>query len=142
MAVDVEDRDEWQEQLIRALKGDRESLGRLCEGYLKSKTYAYALSLLKNAQDAEDIVQSVFTWLVEHHGRIRKHSLESFEAFVMRMTKNACLDCLRKQKYTQPIALDHQIADVTGQDVARHEIVEVLQAVVRELSPEDKSSSR
>ena len=141
MAVDVAgaDRDEWQEQLIQALNGDRESLGRLCEGYLRSKTYSYALALLKNAQDAEDIVQSVFTWLVEHHGSIRKHSLESFEAFVMRMTKNACLDYLRKQKYTQPIAPDHQIADVTDQEVSRHEIIEILQTAVRDLSAEDQT---
>lgn len=138
MVVDVADRDEWQEELSRALDGDREALGRLCEGYLKSKTYAYALTLLKNAQDAEDIVQSVFTWLVEHHGCIRKHSLESFEAFVMKMTKNACLDYLRKQKITEPIAPEHQIADVTGQDLTRHEIIAVLQIAIRELSAEDQ----
>ncbi|GAK56529.1 DNA-directed RNA polymerase specialized sigma subunit [Candidatus Vecturithrix granuli] len=70
MTVDVSDKEEWQEELSRALNGDREALGRLCEGYIRSKTYAYTLNILKNAQDAEDIVQSIFAWLVEHHGRI------------------------------------------------------------------------
>ncbi len=60
-----------------------EQFGRLCQEYLRPKIYPFALTLLRNRDDAEDVVQEVFARLLTHYQRIRKRALASFEAFVI-----------------------------------------------------------
>ena len=60
----------WQEVLNRALEGDIQQLGRLCQEYLKPKLYPFALTLLKNSHDAEDVVQDAFARLLTNYQRI------------------------------------------------------------------------
>jgi DNA-directed RNA polymerase specialized sigma24 family protein len=62
----------------------------------------YIRLFYEKPDDAEDIVQDVFERLLEFHSKIRKHTLASFEACVIKMTKNACIDFLRTQKYMEP----------------------------------------
>lgn len=56
MGSDHSGKDDWQEILNKALGGDPEALGILCQDYLKPKVYAFAMNMLKNPQDAEDPV--------------------------------------------------------------------------------------
>lgn len=138
MGSDHSGKDDWQEILNKALGGDPEALGILCQDYLKPKVYAVAMNMLKNPQDAEDTVQDVFARLLEHRGKIRKHALDSFESFVIRITKNACIDFLRKRKSTEPVAEGHRVQETTKEEIIRKEIVELLCATIHNILSEDE----
>ena len=138
MVSDTSGKDEWQEILNKALEGDSEALGILCQDYLQPKVYAFAMNMLKNPQDAEDTVQDVFARLLENRGKIRNHVLDSFEAFVIRITKNACIDYSRKHKYTELIAEEHRVQETTKEEIAQKEILTLLCATIHNKLSEDE----
>jgi RNA polymerase sigma-70 factor (ECF subfamily) len=64
---------------------------------LKHPLYRFAKRMLKSTADAEDIVQEVMVRLW-----IRREKLESYrnlEAFAMTITKNLCLDKMKRKGY-------------------------------------------
>jgi RNA polymerase sigma factor (sigma-70 family) len=61
------------------------------------KLYRSALFLLKNEEDARDVVQDVFLKLWQKRGDLGQ--VENVEAFAMRMTRNRCIDILRSNRY-------------------------------------------
>lgn len=63
---------------------------------VKDKLYRLAYLLLQDKEDAEDILQEVCLKLWTGNDKI--NSYRSFEAFSMCMTKNLCLDHLKKIK--------------------------------------------
>jgi len=98
MTTEASEKDDWQGALERALGGDLSALGKLCHMYVQPKAYRFAISLLRSHEDAEDVLQDVFYRLIKGYQGIRNRSLESFEALVITMTKNACYDLLRKRQ--------------------------------------------
>ncbi len=60
---------------------------------LNKKMYPFALRLLRNKEEAEDIVQEVFVKLWNRKDKLE--TLNSIEAFAMTVTKNLCLDKLK-----------------------------------------------
>lgn len=123
---DTLDNDAWQERLETALAGDQEALGMVCQHYLRPKVYALTLKILKNPHDAEDIVQDTFARLLTHQQNIRKQTLAGFEAFVIGIAKNACIDLIRKRKQTEPLAEDVQSEVTTQHEFAHQEIIQIL----------------
>ncbi len=63
---------------------------------LKNKLYRLSKRLLKNSDDAEDIVQEVFMRLWSRRERLSEY--KSIEAFAMVITKNLSLDKLKLKK--------------------------------------------
>ncbi len=63
---------------------------------IKNKLYRFAKRLLKNATEAEDIVQEVFIRLWSRRERLSEY--KSIEAFAMIITKNLCLDNLKSKR--------------------------------------------
>jgi len=63
---------------------------------VKNKLYRFALRLLGNGQEAEDVVQEVMVkvWIK----RQEMHTYLNMEAWCMRLTKNLSLDRLRARK--------------------------------------------
>ena len=59
----------------------------------KDRIYGYALYLLRNRQDAEDITQEALLRLWTHRDRVRLHRVGGW---IMRVTRNLCLDHLRR----------------------------------------------
>jgi RNA polymerase sigma-70 factor (ECF subfamily) len=55
---------------------------------LKDKMYRYALAIIGNGQDAEDIIQDVFKKLWEE--RVQLSALDNTDAYVLRMVRNLC----------------------------------------------------
>lgn len=64
----------------------------------KDKLYRFAQSILKNAMEAEDVVQEVLVRIWQK--RDSWHEIENMEAMTMKMTKNLALDKL-KSKYNR-----------------------------------------
>lgn len=132
MASREQTQDAWQEMLDRALEGDVHQLGRLCQEYLRPKLYPFALSLLKNHADAEDVIQDAFTRLLTHSQNIRKRDLKGFEAFVMSMVKNLCRDLWKKRKATEPVPDNLQAATTPQEEAARQEVFALLCAIIQQ----------
>lgn len=59
--------------------------------------YAYALGIVHHKEMAQDIVQDVFLKLWKNRQRIEINT--SLKAYLIRMTRNQCLDTLREEKY-------------------------------------------
>jgi RNA polymerase sigma-70 factor (ECF subfamily) len=119
MQAEPSTNDAYQDLLDKFFSGDGGSLGTLWEGYLKTKLYSIALNYLKNPDDAKDVVQEVFIKLLKNPQKIHKHVLNSFEAFAVIITKNACRDVLRKRKETTLV--DETLIDKTAGQAARQQ---------------------
>lgn len=61
------------------------------------KLYGYAFRILRNQEDAEDAVQEVFIKLWKMKDKLYEYN--SIDALAITMTKNYCIDQIRKQKH-------------------------------------------
>lgn len=59
-----------------------------------------ALKYLKQIENAEDLTLSIFEHLAD---KIEKHSIQHFKSWLYQVTKNECLQVLRKNKPTSDI---------------------------------------
>jgi len=63
---------------------------------LGKKLHRFAVSLLKDLHEAEDIVQEIYVKLWKLRDDMEK--IENIEAFAFRMTRNLCLDRIKAKK--------------------------------------------
>jgi RNA polymerase sigma-70 factor (ECF subfamily) len=63
---------------------------------LSRKLYGYAFRILRNQEEAEDAVQEIFIKLWNMGEKLNEY--KSVDALVITMTKNYCIDQIRKQK--------------------------------------------
>ena len=91
------------EQLLvkRAKRGNVDAFGMLYEKYYK-KMYAYALYLLKNPQDAEDVVSQAVMEAYQTIGQLRKDA--GFSGWMGQIVANHCKRKMRDY-YRQEEAL-------------------------------------
>jgi RNA polymerase sigma factor (sigma-70 family) len=64
---------------------------------LKDKMFRLALRLLNKREEAEDLVQEALIKLWQQQDRLAE--VQNLEAWVIRMTKNQCIDKLRNAKF-------------------------------------------
>lgn len=74
---------------------NRESFGILVH-QLSRKLYGFAYRILRNQQEAEDVVQEIFIKLWNMREKLGDY--RSIDALAATMTRNYCIDILRKQK--------------------------------------------
>ncbi|OUN25352.1 sigma-70 family RNA polymerase sigma factor [Pseudoflavonifractor sp. An85] len=89
--MDVEE----QVWISQAASGDSHAFAHLVERYEK-QVYHHALRLVGNAEDAADISQEVFWKAWRALPTFRRES--SFSTWLYRLTDNACVDLLRREK--------------------------------------------
>ena len=63
---------------------------------LKNKLYRFALRMLNNTPEAEDVVQEI--WMKLWDRRDQMEEVKNIEAFAFRMTRNLCLDKIKLKK--------------------------------------------
>lgn len=61
----------------------------------KDSIYSYAMYLLRNRMDAEDVTQEVLIRIWNHLGRF---NILSARSWIMRTTNNLCIDVIRKRE--------------------------------------------
>ena len=84
-----------EQALVRAVQaGDDKAFGTLVDGYLDS-AYATALSVLRNAHDAEDAVQSAFIRALERIDQLKPGS--PFGPWFYRVLRSTCLNLRRRE---------------------------------------------
>jgi RNA polymerase sigma-70 factor (ECF subfamily) len=81
----------------------------LIEQY-KNNIYSYALYMMKNRMDAEDISQEVMIKIWQNVGRF---NILSAKTWIMKTTHNLCIDYLRKRQssYSRELSIDEEFAD-------------------------------
>ena len=84
-----------EQALVRAVQaGDEVAFGALVDRYLQS-AYATALSVLRNAHDAEDAVQGAFIRALERIDQLKPGS--PFGPWFYRVLRSTCLNLRRRE---------------------------------------------
>ena len=103
----------------------------------KNKLYRYALSIVCEVELAEDIVQEVFIKLWNQRDKLKE--VQNIEAWSMTITRNQCLDKLRKKKI-HAVDLSEAKYQISGHQVSDHlsinnDLMEKIESTL-ELLPE------
>lgn len=99
--------------LIKQSKcGSVDSFEKLIEDNRK-KVYNIALRMLGNPEDANDVTQEVFLRVYKSMRGFKEQS--SFSTWIYRITKNVCLDEIRKKKKNNLVYIDKEIEYGDGQ---------------------------
>ncbi len=101
---DVELIHEWR-------KGEVECFEELSERY-GAKIYGLALRLMRNTQDAEEVLQDVFVTLYRKIDTFEGKS--SFSSWLYRITFNAALMRLRKRREPQSLTLEDALPQINS----------------------------
>ena len=93
------------ELISRCQQGDQEALRAIFEQYQK-KVYRIAYGVVREREDARDVVQEVFIKLFRSITNFRGKS--KFYTYLYRMAMNTALDHVRKTKKTRTSSLDEE----------------------------------
>jgi RNA polymerase sigma-70 factor (ECF subfamily) len=121
--------------LEQAKKGEKEAFMEIVARY-QQKIFILAYSMTRNREDSLDLVQETFMRLFEKLNFYRAG--ESFEAWLLQISKNLCVDFLRKQKSRRKgntISLEETGAELPSEkeDPARFNPGEMIQKAVLSL---------
>ena len=139
--------DEEDEQLmLRFVRGEEEAFAVL-SGRLERPLFFYLYRILKNKEQAEDVLQDTFLRMIQHAQRYKPEA--KLRAWAYKIAKNRALDLLRRKDRNQP-SLDAPLAHegafclldlLTGeseegsQERDRHEMRARILKAVDELPP-------
>lgn len=90
---------ECEQYLHRIISGDQLGLQNIYENYHHA-VFAVALSILKDYQESEDAVQEIFIKIWNKAETYRFGS--NPKTWIMRITRNHCLDIFKKRKHEIP----------------------------------------
>ena len=138
------------ELVDRARQGDREAFRVLVERYQR-KVAALALGMLRNREDALDIVQDTFTKAYQSLDKFKGDS--SFYTWVYRIGVNLCIDHQRREsRYVQlggdSDEVGDEVAPPSAEDLERDEPFEMARSTeigaqlvdaINELTPEHRA---
>ncbi len=94
--------------MVRYRRGDRTAFAELVRRY-QTPLYTFCLRYLKSQERAREITQETFLRLVRRAAEFKHES--RFSTWVYAITRNLCIDELRKQKHR-----NHAVFDETSQD--------------------------
>lgn len=107
---------------------------------IRDKLYRFALRIVQNTTEAEDVVQDVLSRL----WRTRKnwHEIENLEAWSMRITRNMALDHLRSRVYRRTEDVDgfHQLSSDSStplEEVEQQDALDQIRELMKTL-PENQ----
>jgi RNA polymerase sigma-70 factor (ECF subfamily) len=87
------------------------SFRKIAEAH-RDRIYTFALYSLRRPEEAEDVTQDVLVKLWQHGNRV---DVENLSAWVMRVTRNAVIDVMRRRRSRAAV-----IADEVDYDLASH----------------------
>ena len=130
-----------EKQVIESLKqGDCEAFDRLFRGY-NQRLYYFALSILKNREDARDVVQEVFLRVFRNVDSIKQDC--NFKSYLFTISYNIIVDTMRKKLSAQQFR-DYLVKNAIQEEspVARevefNELNTLYQDAIEKLPPQRK----
>ncbi len=134
--VPAADRDAALEQYIEAVAaGDRDALGCLYEE-TRTAVFVFALSIVQNRQDAEDVLQDVYVQIWQSAGGYR--AMGRPLAWIFTITRNFARMSLRRRGRTVPVTPEdwqEMFSDVETMDA---EDALVLGSVMEQLGEDER----
>src|SRR5512139_1964719 len=101
-AKEVDAADEERAIVRRAKAGDYSAFEDLVRRH-ERRLYSVAMSILRQREDAENVVQTTFLSVLEHLGEFREEA--SFWTWVSRIATHAALNVLRKRRGLRTVSL-------------------------------------
>ncbi len=95
--------DDDHQLMVRVREGDLDALGHLFESF-HQRLYGFCRRLVGNPAAAEDVVQEVFCRVLKYRHTFRDEG--DVTVWLYRLTRNACIDHLRKSSRTQALSLE------------------------------------
>jgi RNA polymerase sigma-70 factor (ECF subfamily) len=133
------------ELVLEARGGNTEAFAELMKRH-SAGSFKLAVSILRDAADAEDEVQNAYWKAFQHIGDFERES--KFSTWVTRIVMNQCLMRLRQKRRAQFLSLDEtaepgvrsplELADQSDSpedDLLRGQIFEVLHREIRRIPP-------
>jgi len=123
-----------------AASGDVAALGHLYDELL-APIYRYIALRVRSREDAEDLTQLVFERIVAGLPRYRPGS-SPFAAWVFRIARNAVIDHVRRERPTEQLAPDHDLAYGDGVEAIslRGEQIRELRRAIAYLTPDQQEA--
>lgn len=124
--------------LVRSfIQGDEKAFEILFEKYHR-RLYGFLYSLLKSAEDAEEIVQDTFVKIWESRSRFREEY--TFESFLFKVAKNAFLNYNRKKINTKVFQEQYGLMLDLTQDTTEDYLIfketrEIINTIIDEMPP-------
>jgi len=113
---------------------NRENFGILVQQSGR-KLYAFAYRILRNQEEAEDVVQEIFLKLWNMRERLDDY--RSIDALATTMTRNHCIDLIRKQKneYRRETDLNNfnLLADSPYDSLVLKESGKIIEGIIEKL---------
>jgi RNA polymerase sigma-70 factor (family 1) len=128
--------------IINQLKeGDVLSFDNIFKKYNK-KVYYFALSYLKNKEDAEDVVQEVFMNLWKYKNQLNEYYV--FSKYLFKITYNATCKKFRKvasdKKHVEELLLSYSLEDnSTKLDIEYNNLLETANRLIQSLPSRQKN---
>ena len=104
--------------------------------YTHSSVYSFALSILKNTHDAEDVLHDCY--IAVWHGAGNYRSQGKPLAWMMTITRNLCLQQIRKHQKTEDIPQDEWELHLSDNGELTMEDKSVLSACMELLSDQER----
>ncbi|GJM64093.1 RNA polymerase sigma-70 factor [Persicobacter diffluens] len=130
-----------ESELVLNLKnGDSKAFDRLFAIYNK-QVYYFALSYVKNASKAENLLQDIFLKVWKNRAQLDPE--KNFKSFLFTMTKNLILDGFKKEsserKYQEFASYKNMKESTTYNDVVMSELQDLLKDIEEEMPAKRKS---
>lgn len=121
--------------IARIADGDKEALAQLYT-QTRAAVYGFALSVLKNPHDAEDVLQDTYlqVWNAAASYRARGKAM----AWLLTIARNLAMDRLRRQKRTEPLAWEDWENCFAGNPAVSQEDRLALAALLTALGSEER----
>ena len=124
-----------EDLLVKTGQGDMRALKSLYES-MYSDVFAFTLSILRDPVAAADLTQDTFLRVYE--GAPRYQSRGQGKAWILRISKNICLNYLKKQKRVS--AVEPKVMEsLLGQEDADMETPVLLRTLMQELEAKDRA---
>jgi len=104
------------ELILRCQQGDQDALKAIFDRY-QTKVYRIAYGVVRQREDALDIVQEVFIKLFRSIRNFKGRS--NFYTYLYRMALNTAIDHTRRRVKMQPVSLDEEGAFEPAEDIEK-----------------------
>lgn len=120
--------------LLLIQQGDKSAFDTVYLNYFK-RLHQYASNFIKNADDAEEIIQNVFCRLWEKRTQLDANGY--LKSFLYRAVHNECLNYLKHENVRSTFKIHHNLHAVNEQDLSKeilaHELAKQIHLAINEL---------
>ncbi len=122
--------DRLDETVVRACRdGDKAAYAELVKRHYRH-VFALCLGVLGNVHDAEDVAQEAMLKGMLNIQKLSKG--EQFEAWILQIAKNLCIDFIRRRKRVKPLASE-QVMQPRQLTKENHDLEQAVRRLPQEL---------